>query len=160
MKSATGSGSAPAKTVTQEVEQPMQAWKLATVVLLSLAVAASPLSAANFSQSHRELTGTASWYNNGSGFYGAAGPQLRHGDWRGSYVRVCTNDQCIKVQLTDWCQCYKGTERERLIDLSLDAFRSLASPSRGLVRVTVNSFVPPATDTVPYRTYMARVRAV
>jgi rare lipoprotein A (peptidoglycan hydrolase) len=53
------------------------------------------------------------------------------------------------VRLTDWCQCYRGERRERIIDLSDDAFARLAPLSTGVVRVTVEVVdVPrlPATD--------------
>ena len=83
--------------------------------------------------------GIASWYGTGpDGLYAAAGPALRVGDWRGSTVTVCA-ERCIRVRLTDYCECYAGTDRERIVDLSDDAFRALAPLSRGLVRVTVGA---------------------
>ena len=45
--------------------------------------------------------------------------------------------RCVTVTLSDFCSCYAGTDSERLIDLSPDAFSRLAPLSRGLVRVTV-----------------------
>lgn len=81
-------------------------------------------------------TGTASWYY-APITEAAAGPALRVGSWRGRVVSVCTDDRCIRVRLTDWCQCYKGTRRERIIDLPKSAFARLAHPSRGLVGVKV-----------------------
>ena len=93
--------------------------------------------------------GTASWYP-ADGMIAAAGPGLRHGDWRGSIVQVCAGARCIRVTLSDWCQCYGS----RVIDLSDDAFRRLAPLSQGLVRVTVSretlATLPP-TDTVLHR---------
>lgn len=86
----------------------------------------------------RELVrGIASWYP-ATGMIAAAGPALRVGDWRGSTVTVCA-ERCVRVTLSDVCQCYAGTDRERIIDLSDDAFRALAPLSRGLVRVTVGA---------------------
>ena len=86
------------------------------------------------------LRGTASWYPAGS-TDAAAGPALRAmlgKGWRGATVRVCNAQRaCTAVTLTDWCQCYRGTDTERLIDLPVDAFRELAPLSRGLVMVTV-----------------------
>ena len=86
------------------------------------------------------LRGTASWYPAGS-TDAAAGPALRAmlgKGWRGATVRVCNAQRaCTAVTLTDWCQCYRGTDTERLIDLPIDAFRALAPLSRGLVMVTV-----------------------
>jgi len=82
------------------------------------------------------VSGIASWYA-AVGLIAAAGPALRVGDWRGRVVTVCAGGVCLDVRLADWCQCYAGTDRERAIDLSDDAFRALAPLSRGLVRVTV-----------------------
>ena len=84
-------------------------------------------------------TGTASWFAAPAGT-AAAGPALRRllgKDWRGQRVRVTAGDRSVVVALTDWCQCYRGEDRERIIDLSRSAFAALADPSRGLVRVTV-----------------------
>jgi rare lipoprotein A (peptidoglycan hydrolase) len=57
--------------------------------------------------------------------------------WRGSLVDVCAGGRCVQVRLSDWCQCYDGTIRERVIDLSDDAFAQLAPLSRGVLVVTV-----------------------
>lgn len=87
--------------------------------------------------------GDASWYclpgvsachrDRSGGMYAAAGPELRIGDWRGRTVSVCRGDDCISVQLIDWCAC----PGDRVIDLYGDAFRKLASLSAGIVPVTV-----------------------
>jgi hypothetical protein len=85
------------------------------------------------------LTGRASWYDYRPG-QGAAGPRLRSmlgPDWRGRTVDVCVGDTCVAVTLTDWCQCYKGERRERIIDLDVRSFAVLAHPSAGLVKVTI-----------------------
>lgn len=90
------------------------------------------------------VSGRASWYC-GAGSrctrgYGpstlsaAAGAALRTGDWRGRLVRVCSGDRCVRVRLVDWCFCGSG----RVIDLYRSAFSRLASPSRGVIRVTVS----------------------
>jgi hypothetical protein len=53
--------------------------------------------------------------------YAAAGPDLRAAlgsDWRGSIVYV----DGIRVQLIDWCQCYKGEPNEKLLDLYHDVY--------------------------------------
>lgn len=78
----------------------------------------------------------ASWYaTGGPGVYGAAGPALRHGDWRGSLVTVCAvGGRCATLPLLDWCACL-GT---RVIDLSLGAVYALGlDPSRGIYEVEV-----------------------
>ena len=85
-------------------------------------------------------TGTASWFAAPAGT-AAAGPALRRllgKDWRGQRVRVTAGDRSVVVALTDWCQCYRGEDRERIIDLSRSAFAALADPSRGVVRVAVS----------------------
>lgn len=100
------------------------------------------------------ISGTASWYR-ASGLIAAAGPELRRWlgkGWRGSVVQVCAGS-CVTVTVSDWCQCYRGERRERVIDLSDDAFSRLAPLPTGLVRVTVRrgggepAATPPATDT-------------
>lgn len=82
--------------------------------------------------------GIASWYDNGPGLYAAAGPALRTGNWREEELTVCTSTACVQVQITDWCQCYKGTATERLIDLSPEAFQRLGPLSLGLLKVSVH----------------------
>lgn len=77
------------------------------------------------------MSGTASWYRWHVG-EAAAGPALRRGDWRGRIVTVCAA-RCIRVRLTDWCQCYGA----RLIDLDARSFAQLAPLSAGLVRVQI-----------------------
>ena len=83
--------------------------------------------------------GTASWYSYIPG-HAAAGPALRAmlgPKWRGKTVTVRANGRSVRVVLSDWCQCYKGTRAERLIDLDVRAFARLAHPSAGLVKVEV-----------------------
>jgi hypothetical protein len=89
------------------------------------------------------ITGVASWYD-WKPREAAAGPALRAmlgPDWRGQTVyvsrRICTEAGCltrtVRVRLTDTCACYGS----RVIDLDRETFRLLASPSLGLVRVSV-----------------------
>lgn len=86
--------------------------------------------------------GTASWYGGYPG-QAAAGPRLRAWlgpHWRNRLVRVCTVTvprHCATVRLTDWCQCYRGTKAERIIDLDVRSFSRLAPTWRGLVNVRV-----------------------
>lgn len=86
------------------------------------------------------MVGTASWYR-ADGLIAAAGPGLRHGQWRGSHVIVSANGRSVTVELADWCACPHG----RLIDLGDDAFARLAPLSRGLVRVTIAGVGPAPT---------------
>ena len=84
--------------------------------------------------------GVASWFAAPAGT-AAAGPALRRllgKDWRGQHVRVSAGGRSVVVALTDWCQCYRGEDRERIIDLSRGAFAALADPSRGVLRVTIS----------------------
>lgn len=106
--------------------------RLIAAVLAALHIAAPSVQAA-------PVTGTASWYHHIAG-QAAAGPALRRmlgPTWRGRVVRVCGNGRCVKVKLTDWCQCYKDTARERIVDLDVRSFAVLFPPSRGVGRVTV-----------------------
>jgi hypothetical protein len=41
------------------------------------------------------------------------------GDWRGRIIYV----NGVRVKLIDWCQCYRGETREKIIDLYYDVFR-------------------------------------
>ena len=85
------------------------------------------------------IAGIASFYGTGPAGVAAAGPALRAAlgpNWRGSTVRVCTATACVSLVLGDWCACVVGSS-ERLIDLPRDAFRLLADPARGLVKVEV-----------------------
>lgn len=80
-------------------------------------------------------SGTASWFDDGPGLY-AAVHSYRWGQPRYS-VRVCSGSRCVTATVRDYCQCYVGTSRERLIDLSPAAFARLGSLSRGILPVTV-----------------------
>lgn len=86
------------------------------------------------------VAGKASWYDYHEG-QAAAGPELRTTlgpHWRGMVVRTCTTLDCVEVRLTDWCQCYRHTDHERLIDLDVRDFAKLGSPSRGVLTVSVS----------------------
>jgi rare lipoprotein A (RlpA)-like double-psi beta-barrel protein len=102
------------------------------------------------------LGGVASWYDDGPGLYGAAGPVLREalgGDpaFRGEHVRVCA-DACVTVVLSDWCACGERAGKATLVDLSPAAFRRLAPLSAGVVRITIETGAAPQrlpnTDTL------------
>ena len=82
------------------------------------------------------LRGAATWYSDRRG-HAAAGPELRRAlgaGWRGRTVSVCSGTRCVRVALTDWCACTTGN---RLVDLDRRDFAVLASPSRGVIPVTV-----------------------
>jgi hypothetical protein len=96
-------------------------------------------------------SGLATWYST-PGLTAAAGPDLRHGDWRGSLVRVTSRGHSVTVRLTDACWCPDRGGVPVLLDLSRSAFSRLAPPSRGVIAVEVEVLGDirlPATDTVP-----------
>lgn len=106
-----------------------------------------------------KVSGPASWYCNRDGsravlsvchyqypdrlwqedLYAAAGPALRRamcGDvdsdcWRGQTVRV----NGITIKLVDYCQCYRGLPKEKVIDLYYDAWLVAAAPRSGFVEI-------------------------
>lgn len=96
------------------------------------------------SSTGKSARGSATWYcktgvsachnDYSGGYYAAAGPSLRVGDWRGRVVRVCGSGSCVNVRLIDWCSCGGS----HIIDLYSDAFRRLAPLSSGALRVTVS----------------------
>jgi hypothetical protein len=98
------------------------------------------------------IGGVATWYDDGPGLYGAAGPVLRDmlgGDpaFRGQRVTVCA-DECVTVTLTDWCACGDRGGISTVIDLSPDAFRRLAPLSAGVITVSIEPAITlPSTDT-------------
>lgn len=85
------------------------------------------------------ITGQSTWWNSwGHGLYAAAGPTLRAAMGPGylhRYVTACARGRCVRVRLTTSCAC---SPESRVIDLSLDAFAQLASPSLGILEVEVN----------------------
>jgi hypothetical protein len=95
------------------------------------------------------LGGTATWYRYVAG-QAAAGPRLRAAlgaGWRGRTVAVCAvgiGRRCVVVRLTDWCACGGN----RIVDLDRRDFARLASPSLGVLAVTVTPVgAPPDTST-------------
>ena len=83
------------------------------------------------------LKGQATWYNDGPGLYGAAGPKLRAllgPGYLHRYVRVCSRGVCVVVRLITSCWCVPNT---RLVDLSPEAFSRLAPLGAGVISVEV-----------------------
>jgi len=89
-----------------------------------------------------EVVGTASNYQGTAGWIGQATVALP-GDLGGRYtgevnghVTVC-GDRCVRLAVVDWCECYWGTDDERVVDLSHPAWALVtdAPLERGLVEV-------------------------
>jgi hypothetical protein len=97
-------------------------------------------------------TGRASWY--AASGHQAAVPWWKAGQeplWAVVSRFADGRTYSVTVLITGWCQCYVGTDRERVVDLSDGAFAQLAPLSVGLIRVTMeltgNGPGLPATST-------------
>ncbi len=91
-----------------------------------------------------EIRGIASNYAGTAGWMGEPTVALP-GDLGGGYtgevnghVTVCA-DRCARLPVVDWCECYWGTDDERIVDLSHSAWALVtdASLAEGLIAVTL-----------------------
>jgi hypothetical protein len=89
-----------------------------------------------------EVEGIASNYPGTAGWIGEATVALP-GELGGRYtgevnghVTVC-GDRCVSLRVVDWCECYWGTDDERVVDLSHAAWALVtdAPLEQGLVPV-------------------------
>jgi hypothetical protein len=92
----------------------------------------------------REVRGIGSNYPGTAGWMGEASvalPGALGGRYTGSVngeVIVCA-DRCVTLPVVDWCECFWGTDDQRLVDLSHSAWTlvSDAPLAEGLIEVTV-----------------------
>ena len=92
------------------------------------------------------ISGKATWYCCSKGWRGQAvvalpgalGGQF-HSPPASSFVTVCA-DRCVVLPVVDYCGCYWGTSRQRVADLSPEAWAAItdSSLSTGVLSVTVH----------------------
>lgn len=94
------------------------------------------------------ISGVATWYQDGDGFYGSV-PSWSFGD--APYkATVCHEGACVVVTVRGYCACGDRAGKATLIDLSPEAFERLAPLSAGVIDVTleVGGLALPPTDTI------------
>lgn len=73
--------------------------------------------------------GKASFYHGSRGFHGTLHIAMQDGRWTGKvnrYVLISVEgSKFIRVAVVDYCQCFRNTKRERIVDLSGTVVRKL-----------------------------------
>lgn len=88
------------------------------------------------------VEGKASWYHGSRGFHDIAHVAVQDGRWTGRvqrYVEVCVvGGRCDTLPVVDYCECHRGTPREKVVDLSIKALDALnLDPDAGVYDVVV-----------------------
>jgi hypothetical protein len=98
-----------------------------------------------------EVVGLASNYPGTAGWMGQPTVALP-GDLGGRYtgavnghVTVCA-DRCVTLPVVDWCQCYWGTDDQRIVDLSHPAWALVSDAPLATGLVEVRLVLEPATS--------------
>lgn len=75
----------------------------------------------------RVTSGTASYYPGSRGFHGRPHVAVQDGRWTGKiqrFIKVCVKGHgCAILPVVDYCQCHRGEEGEKIVDLSIEAVR-------------------------------------
>ena len=98
------------------------------------------------------VTGTASWYGPGDGVATQwCTWMLRHTHGCGfAVITSLETGITVEVPVVDWCQCFRGTPQERIIDLQWGVVAALGLPrSQGLYPVRVEWVASIGPTTLP-----------
>ena len=115
--------------------------KFGISVILALAIT---LTSASLVTARDTVKGKASNYAGTAGFIGTptvALPGPLGGRYTGrirGYVTVC-GDHCVKLPVVDYCDCYWGSNDQRVVDLSYEAWDLVSDKPKeeGLIPVTL-----------------------